>query len=385
MTIGNPATGGRRRSTRATSPSPGRPTGPRLMLASRGDALTPFLYRALARRFDIAGQVSVDLTPTQRYLTAASTFRPSRAAWVERFYKSALAYRMRSANAARKVAAESDRYDVLFQIHALFHSSAPTTTLYIDCTHRQSAENWPDWNPLSGRELAAWYDRERSEYLGAAHLFAFCEPTRRSLIEQYGVSANRVTVVGAGASLDQLPVLQPRPDAPTILFVGNDFVRKGGRVLLEAFRQVRRVIPEATLQLVGTDPGIIRQDGVVVHGRIRDRSRMEDLYRSAAVFTVPSFFDPFPLVLLEAMAFGLPTVASFSCGIPEMVDDGRSGTLVDAGSPEQLANALISYLTDRDKADRAGRAGRAKVEATYTWDAVVERMMPALDAQRVTG
>ena len=369
----------------AASSSVDRPTSPRLMLASRGDALTRYLFRALGRRFPVAGQVSVDLTPTQRYLTAASTFRPSRTAWVERFYKSALAYRLRSANAARTVAAQNGDYDVLFQIHALFTSSAPNTTLYIDCTHRQSADHWPEWNPLTGTELAAWYTRERAEYQRAAHLFAFCEPTRRSLIDQYGVPEQRVTVVGAGACLDRLPDLSRRPDAPTILFVGNDFVRKGGLVLLEAFRLVRQEIPAATLHLVGSDPGRINQDGVFVHGRIHDRTRLEALYRSASVFTVPSFFDPFPLVLLEAMAYGLPTVASFSCGIPEIIDDGRTGILVDAGNPEQLAGALISYLTDRDAADRAGRAGRAKVEAMYTWDAVVERMTPALQSLRATG
>ena len=65
-----------------------------------------------------------------------------------------------------------------------------------------------------------------------------------------------------------------------------------------------------------------------VLGRISDRSPIERLYRQASVFALPSYFDPFPLVLLEAMAFGLPTVSSRSCGIPEIVEDGRTGTLV---------------------------------------------------------
>lgn len=350
----------------------------RLMVASRGDALTPYLYRALQRRFPGTGQVAVDLTPAQRYIAAATTFRPSRQAWVEKFYKSSRAYRFRSANAARELAGLDGDFDVLFQIHALFDSSRADTTLYIDCTHRQSAAHWPAWNPLAGDQLNRWYRQERSAYHRAAHLFAFSEPTRASLIQDYGVPAEKVTTTGAGINLDQLPELTGRAQAPTVLFIGNDFVRKGGLVLLEAFRAVRREIPTARLQLVGTTPAIARQDGVDVLGRIWDRAEIVRLYRQASVFAVPSYFDPFPLVLLEAMAFGLPTVSSHSCGIPEIVEDGRTGRLVRAGDVSALAAALIDTLSDPAAAGLAGRAGRSRVERLYTWDAMVDRMAPAL-------
>lgn len=350
----------------------------KLMVASRGDALTPYLYRALERRFPGTGQVAVDLTPAQRYIVAARTFRPSRGAWVEKFYKSSRAYGFRSANAAKELAGQDGDFDVLFQIHALFDSSRADTTLYIDCTHRQSAVHWPAWNPLTGEQLARWYRQERSAYHRAAHLFAFSEPTRQSLIQDYGVAADKVTTTGAGINLDELPELTGSAQAPTILFIGNDFVRKGGLVLLEAFRAVRRAIPTARLQLVGTAPAIARQEGVDVLGRIWDRAEIVRLYRQASVFAVPSYFDPLPLVLLEAMAFGLPTVSSHSCGIPEIVEDGRTGKLVQAGDVAALATALIDTLSDPVAAGRAGRAGRSRVERLYTWDAVVDRMAPAL-------
>ena len=350
----------------------------RLVLASRGDALTPYLFRALRHRFPVAGELAVDLTPSQRYLTAATTFRPSRTAWVERFYKSALAHRLRSDNAVRQLSQIQEGYDVVLQVHALFDVPQVESVLYIDCTHRQSAQYWPRWNPLTGNELTRWYDRERAEYHRARHLFAFCEPTRQSLLHDYGLPPDRVTTTGAGVNLDALPVLDGTADAPTILFIGNDFVRKGGPVLLEAFRTVRAVIPDARLQLVGTDPRIPRQDGVQVLGRIHERAAIERLYRKASVLAVPSHFDPFPLVLLEAMAFGLPTISTTSCGIPEMVEDGRTGTLVEAGNTAALADALIGTLSDQAAAQRMGAAGRARVERLYTWDAVVDRMAPAL-------
>ncbi len=354
-----------------------------LALASRGDALAPYLFSALRNRFPVAGELAVDLTPAQRYTVAARTFRPSRTAWVENFYKSSQAYRLRSANAGRQLAALDGDVDVVVQVHALFEVPGATSMLYIDCTHRQSAQSWPAWNPLQGAELQAWYDRERKQYHRAAHLFAFCEPTRRSLIEEYGVPAHRVTTTGAGINLQALPDLTGSAPVPTILFIGNDFVRKGGLVLLEAFREVRRVLPDAQLQLVGTDPRVPSQDGVQVFGRIRDRSVIEQLYRSASVFALPSYFDPFPLVLMEAMAFGLPVVSTRSCGIPEIVQDGRTGTLIDAGDVDALAAALIGTLSDPAAARRAGRAGRARVERKFRWETVVDRMSPALLGSRL--
>lgn len=357
------------------------PTTTRLALASRGDALTPYLFAALERRFDVVGWIEPELTSLQRYTVAALTVRPSRRAWAERFYKSGTATRLRSAHAVRQLRALSERPDVVVQVHALFDQALAPSALYLDCTHRQSAELWPAWNPLRGRALDEWYRREQESYDAARHLFAFSEPTRRSLIDDYGIAPQKVTVVGAGANLRQLPVVRPRPSgSPTVLFIGNDFIRKGGAVLLEAFARVRSALPDARLVLVGSRPPIAAQPGVEVLGRVRDRARIAELYRDAAVFTVPSFFDPFPLVLLEAMAFGVPVVTTRQTGTPEMIADGETGALVATGDAAALADALLDALQDPDAAEVRAAAARRDVERRFTWDAVVDRMAPALDA-----
>jgi starch synthase len=354
----------------------------RLALASRGDALTPYLFAALRRRFGAVQEIDAELTGLQRYGVAAATFRPRRG-WVERFYKSGLAVRLRSRNVARVVRTLAPELDAVVQVHALFRLSGVPSALYVDCTHAQSAALWPAWNPLEGAALSSWYRRERLVYESAEHLFAFCETTRDSLIDDYGIDPSRVTVTGAGVNFSRLPDLEPdriRPAdrPPTILFVGHDFVRKGGMVLLEAFQRVREVIPEARLQLVGAGTKVDAQPGVEVFGRVDDRGRIEAFYRDADVFAMPSFFDPFPLVVLEAMSFALPVVATRQMGTPEMIDDGMTGRLVAPGSVDELAEALIELLGDRDEAAALGAAAREDVERRFTWDAVVERMLPAL-------
>jgi starch synthase len=353
---------------------------PGLILASGEDALSSFLGSALARRFPVSGSIQAELSGWSRYLVALTTLRPTRRAWVERFFKSALAYRLRTFDAERQLHQQWREGHVVLQIHALFEVDAPSV-LYVDCTHKQSARGWPAWNPLQGRALSRWYERERVQYTRAEHIFAFSEATRRSLIEDYAVPAARVTVVGAGANITSMPEISQRasPDEPpTILFVGNDFVRKGGPELLEAFGRVRDVVPDARLVVVGTPHAIPAQDGVVVLGRVRDRSALEALYLQASVFCLPTHFEPFGLALLEAMASGLACVTTDACA--EIVD-AEIGYVVPPGDVDALTDALVAALTDRDGTARRGAAGRERVERHYRWEQVVERMAPVLEQQ----
>ncbi|MTD13750.1 glycosyltransferase [Nakamurella sp. YIM 132087] len=355
---------------------------PRLALVSRGDPLTPYLFRALRRRFPVAGQLSPELNQVQRGVVAARTFRLQRERWAQQFIKSPLGYALRTRNTRRRLSRLPDGHDLVFQVHGLSGVPDRPSVLYLDCTHLQSVRQWPEWNPLDGRALDRWIAAERESYQQAVHIFSFTEETRRTLVDDYGVTPGRITVTGAGVNLDTLPSLDrpaaPPPDDPVILFVGNDFRRKGGEILLEAFRLVRTVVPRARLVLVGDRPDIPDLPGVEVHGHIDDRSRIVELYAGASVFTLPSLFEPYGLVVLEAMAFGLPVVASTSSGIPDIVRHGETGLLVPVGDAPALASSLISVLTDRAMATAMGRAGRQLVEEQHTWDLVVDRMADTL-------
>ena len=338
---------------------------------------------AMRDRFEVVDQLDTELTRAERLLVAASTFRPTRSAWAERFFKSNLAVGLRSRRARAGLSGTEHRADVVFQTHALFATSDERTVMYLDCTHRQSMEQWPRWNPLRGRHLARWLARERAQYQAAAHLFAFYEDTARSLVEDYDVAPERVSVVGAGLNFESLPTLGAAHDGPpTVLFVGNDFERKGGPELLEAFALLRSRVPSARLRIVGTPYPVPEQDGVEHLGRIHDRERMSALYAEADVFCLPAHFDPFPGALLEAMAHGLPCVVTRTCGIPEMVVDGWSALSVDHGPSmvADLAASLERLLLHPEEAARLGRHGRRRVEDRFLWSHVVDRMAPALEA-----
>jgi colanic acid/amylovoran biosynthesis glycosyltransferase len=109
------------------------------------------------------------------------------------------------------------------------------------------------------------------------------------------------------------------------------------------------------------------------------QERVRELYAGATVFCLPSFSEGVPVVLMEAMATGLPVVATRITGIPELVEEGRSGFLVPPGRPDLLADSLERALR-ADPAERRemGAAGRARVEAEFNQAHSAERLLELL-------
>lgn len=170
-----------------------------------------------------------------------------------------------------------------------------------------------------------------------------------------------------------------------LLFVGRLRIRKGVEVLLEALRAV----PGARLLIAGDGEhrkALERRaaelglgPAVLFLGRC-DASRVRGLLSGAAALVVPSTYEGMPLVVLEAMEAGLPVVASRVSGIPEVVEDGRTGWLVPPEDPEALAAALAEALESPGEARRRGGEGRRRVDerfrpavAAETWHAVVRK------------
>lgn len=388
-------------SAAAPTPTAGRP---RVALASRGDPLTPYLHAALAERYAIAGEVNVELGGWRRAGVGALTFRFGYDAWAERYMKSKLGFDLRSRLAARRLP-DPRGYDAVVQTHALFSTLSPRALVYVDCTYRQAMAGWPAWTPQHGRARRRWLDVETACFAQAEHLFAFTAESRRSLIADYGIDPARVTVVGAGVNFDARQISAPlRPvevgGAPTILFVGKDFTRKGGHVLLDAFGMVREQLPDVRLQIVGGSVPGPTPPGVDAVGHVTDRRRMTELYQRASVFCLPSLFDPSPLVVLEAMAHGLPCVVSraashhvrgsvveFSTiagtaatGLAARPSMDTAGFAVPTADPITLAGALISVLLQPGLADELGSTALRVVSERYLWRHVVARMAPQIES-----
>jgi len=353
-------------------------TDPTVPITGSG-AAAKYLFDAVARRHELVHRAGVDLTRPQRALLAAATFRPSRKDWQMRFYWNwNLALNLRSFNSRRVIRRLDEPVDVVLQVFGLFHTHGAPFALYVDNTAELSRRHWPAWVAVEGRALERLYAWERRLYRDALHVFSQGTPAARSVVSFYGVPEDRVSVVGGGANFDVLPERTGAQRDPVVLYVGADWARKGGDVLIRAFRKVRARNRHARLQIVGTSEPA-PEPGVEVVGFVSDRGRLSELYAKASVYCLPSRYEPYGLSIAEAMAHELPCVVTRVGGLADVVLDGQTGLVVPPEDEDALADALLRLLDDPVYARRLGTNARSRVETHQNWDAVVERMTPVLE------
>jgi glycosyltransferase involved in cell wall biosynthesis len=169
-------------------------------------------------------------------------------------------------------------------------------------------------------------------------------------------------------------------DVPLVGFVGRLVRQKGADVLLDAFVRVRGAIPSAKLALIGDGAervGLERRAGRLgLGGSAFSTGWLDgaaDLMSAFDVLAVPSRWEGFGLVTLEAMARAVPVVASRVSALPEIVAEGQTGLLVPPDDPGALADALATLLGDPARARALGQAGRRRLESEFS----VERMARA--------
>jgi glycogen synthase len=189
-----------------------------------------------------------------------------------------------------------------------------------------------------------------------------------------------IAVIPNGVDLAQFPVGAAPPNPRQILFVGRLVPQKGVEVLIRAFGAVLHRYPDATLVVAGDGQQrlylerLARFLGVRRHVSFvgwRNREQVAELYRDCAVVCIPSRYEPFGIVALEAMASGRPVVASRVGGLAEVVDDA-SGFTVEAGDHLDLAGRLAALLADRRLAEALGTAARRHAEQ-FDWSVIAHR------------
>jgi glycosyltransferase involved in cell wall biosynthesis len=233
------------------------------------------------------------------------------------------------------------------------------------------------FNPFrDGRAFAA-ADRAVSG-LADVHI-AISAGLARYLAESEGFDAAGFEVVHYGIEPGLTPA--PPPGAPQLAVVGRLIPIKGHDVLLRALARIRDEIPGIALELAGEGPleaelrasvERLGLDGVVSFlGRVAPAS---PVYERAEIVVVPSFGEGFGMVALEAMERGRAVIASAVGGLPEIVEDGRTGLLVSAGDADALGGAIRGLAGDPARAAEMGAAGRARALEHFSQERCTDRI-----------
>jgi glycosyltransferase involved in cell wall biosynthesis len=237
-----------------------------------------------------------------------------------------------------------------------------STPLQID---RMAAYNSSvDPKPLADLKWRLTRDMMRSATL----LQAWSHWAKQSAVDDYGIAADKVIVNPPGVNLEfWRPGATQRATARQqplkVLFVGGDFRRKGGDLLLEWYKSQH---PEtAELHIVTREP-VAAAPGVCVYHNVQPNSdQLINLYQTSDLFVLPSLGECFGIATVEAMAAGLPVIASDVGGTADIIEPGRNGFIVPGDNVRALSEAIAAILGDAERRHSMGVQSRLLAEERF--------------------
>ncbi len=273
-----------------------------------------------------------------------------------------------------------ERFDL---VHAHIYASvvaAAIATLRTDVPlviTEHTEASWQDWR-------ARW--ASRWVYRRVARIIAVSTPIRRRLIERDSVHPALITIIPNAVVFAPEPPAEAQPPAelrerPLVGVIARLQPEKGVANFLKAAARVTPEFPEAHFVVAGDGP--LRQElatltkDLNLRGHVHFlgfRSDASALMKSLDVLVVPSVTEGSPLVTLEAMAAGVPVVASAVGGIPDQIRHDKEGLLVPPGDPDALGDALLALLRDHERARRLGEAGRRHAASQFSHATMVRQI-----------
>ena len=273
-----------------------------------------------------------------------------------------------------------ERFDL---VHAHIYASvaaAAIATLGMDVPLVITEHTEASWQTWRARWVSRWV------YRRVERIIAVSTPIRRRLIERDSVHPDLITIVPNAVVSSSVPHTDASLPAelrerPLVGVVARLQPEKGVASFLKAAARVALRFPEANFVVAGDGP--LRRELVAMVESLNLKKRVHflgfrsdasALMRSLDVLAVPSLTEGSPLVTLEAMAAGVPVVASAVGGIPDQIRHDKEGLLVPPGDTGALGDALLALLRDPARARRLGEAGRRRAASTFSHATMVRQI-----------
>ena len=257
----------------------------------------------------------------------------------------------------------------------------PPLFVCLDATFAQLARSPWFANGRIGRlaapiTLAGLRRRERELFREVTMFLPWSEAAADSLRMEYRIPAKRIQTLPPSVSLGSKEAWRAGHSRKSILFVGGDFKRKGGPLLVEAFLQYLR--GDFELDIVTQSPIESAPDIRVHRGISAGSPAWHALWQEADVFVFPSSLETFGIVLLEALAFRVPAVSSPCGAAREILDNGAAGLLLDEMTPVAVAEAVRQVFTDEEATAHRVDRGANRVAHRYCLEQNTARLAESL-------
>jgi len=218
-------------------------------------------------------------------------------------------------------------------------------------------------------------------------IFTTADYVAQTFTNTYALPPGKAVAVKSG-----LGRILPDPGAKDyangyMLFVAKqNFINKGGRLLLDAFEIVRRERPDARLVVIGNEadprqaedlPRMKNTPGITFYNW--DTPEYRDLVAGAALYAGPAPDEPWGIIYLESLSVRTPILGLERNAFPQFVAGGKHGFTAPEATPEAVATTILDALSDPERLERMGAAGRAHVLAEYDWDRVAERILKSFE------
>lgn len=217
--------------------------------------------------------------------------------------------------------------------------------------------------------------KQKEYYKECQGIFVMGEWLKRYMIDKMGIPAEKIHCVGAGFDIDLKKYDPSKRQGNKILFIGVDFERKGGPLVIEAFKRLKRKYQKnAELYIVGPKSLSIQGDidGIKYVGNI-SREKVTEYYNLCDSFCMPSYLEPFGKVFIEALAFGMPVIARNAYAAPDFISDGKNGFLIENDDVELLAQKMYESLHSESIREYVMN-DMPRIREYYSWDKVAERI-----------
>lgn len=368
----------------------------RLLVTSKSEFLQRHrpLFEAMAQQFDHLDYLPIiDLPPRplwQEKLNRKSqrlwqTLRRTPSTYVDPL-KTARVFIERSRHTERQIHHQLVQPDQVFHVFGMsspfWNASSTPYAMYLDYTMALAKRNWLDWAPFAhAGAYRNWRSCEQRTYNRANHLFCMSQVVKHSLITDYNIPAEKITVVGSSGNFEQVYEGKKTFETRQILFNGSDFLRKGGDRVLAAFQQVRAMEPNATLVVIGAELPE-KPEGVINPGQVNSET-LKKLFLTSDLVVAPGRCDPFPTFLMEAMNYGVPCIVTAQDGMPEIVDHGINGIVLSQPTPDSLAGEISHLFNHPLQLQSMSEQARHKIKTRLNWNTIARTIAQVIREEAV--